>query len=107
MINDISPWTATTPNTFPISSSLTFWNKILLLKWLNVNMEKKVWFLLTHLWYERPEKRISHSRSKTETGRQEDDGEVVTHGKEGHSSNVRDQGYHGYNLILQLREKLF
>ena len=55
-----------------------------------------------YLRYQRPEKRISHSGSKTDTGRQEDDVEVVTHSKEGQSSSVGDQGYYGYNLILKL-----
>ena len=66
-----------------------------LLPWVN-------WQWSAYLRYERPEQRIGHSGSETKAGRQEDDGEIVTQSKAGHSSSVGHQGYHGYNLILKL-----
>ena len=57
---------------------------------------------MRYLRDERPQQRIGHSGSESQTGRQEDEGHIVTQSKEGHSSSGGDQGYHGDDLILKL-----
>ena len=57
---------------------------------------------MRYLRDERPQQRIGHSGSESQTGRQENEGHIVTQSKEGHSSSGGDQGYHGDDLILKL-----